>query len=126
MKGTTVDTAHHASPPSYGSAGPQAAHAGHDGHDGAHAQGHIVPYKTFVIVWLFLVAFTVSLVVVSKAGQFWAVAALLTLTPLKAGLVLYFFMHLKYEPPLFKGMVFAAVGTLIIFIGLLFADILYR
>ena len=51
---------------------------------------------------------------------------MLTLTPLKAGLVFYYFMHLKYEGLLLKAMVFVALATLIVFIGLLFLDISFR
>ena len=42
---------------------------------------------------------------------------MLFITPLKAGLVFYFFMHLKFEGPLLKAMVFVALATLVIFIG---------
>ena len=51
---------------------------------------------------------------------------MLTVTPLKAGLVFYFFMHLKYERPLLKVMVFVALATLVVFVGLLFLDISFR
>jgi cytochrome c oxidase subunit 4 len=50
------------------------------------------------------------------------VPALLTITPLKAGLVFFYFMHLKYEKPFFRGLVFLVLVVLIIFIGLTFAD----
>ena len=52
-----------------------------------------------------------------------AVGAMLTITPLKAGLVFYYFMHLKFEGPLLKGMLFVALATLVTFIGMLFLDI---
>jgi len=45
---------------------------------------------------------------------------------LKAGLVFYYFMHLKYEGPLLKTMVFVALATLVVFIGMLFFDISFR
>jgi cytochrome c oxidase subunit 4 len=54
-----------------------------------------------------------------------AVWGLLTITPIKAGLVLYFFMHLKYEDPLLKGVVFVALSTLLIFLTLLFSDVAF-
>jgi cytochrome c oxidase subunit 4 len=47
-------------------------------------------------------------------------------TPLKAALVFYYFMHLKYEGTLLKAMVFVALATLVIFIGMLFFDISFR
>jgi cytochrome c oxidase subunit 4 len=48
------------------------------------------------------------------------------LTPLKAGLVFYFFMHLRYEGALLKGVVLVTLGTLLIFFALLFADVAFR
>ncbi|MEK7382861.1 MAG: cytochrome C oxidase subunit IV family protein, partial [Elusimicrobiota bacterium] len=65
-------------------------------------------------------------VAVSHVAPCWAGAAMLTLTPLKAGLVLYYFMHLKYEGPLIKGMVAVALATLVIFISMMFLDIAFR
>ena len=88
---------------------------------------HIVPYGTFVRVWVVLVFLTALLVVVSRLfHERLSVAAMLTLTPIKAALVFYFFMHLKYERPLLKGMVFVALAALVIFIGLLFLDVSFR
>jgi len=90
-------------------------------------QGHIVPYATFVKVWACLLALTFVLVVVSKLfHEALSVWAMLTITPIKAGLVFYYFMHLKYEGPLLKTMVFVALVTLVIFIGMLFFDISFR
>lgn len=83
-------------------------------------------YGTFVAVWAALVVFTLALVGLSRFGQGAAVWGLLTLTPLKAALVFYFFMHLRYEGPLLKGVVFVTLGTLLIFFALLFADVAFR
>jgi cytochrome c oxidase subunit 4 len=90
-------------------------------------QRHIVPYLTFVKVWLLLLFLTFVLTYVSTVyHEALSVAALLTLTPLKAGLVFFFFMHLKYEKPFLKAMVFIALGALTLFIGLIFVDLSYR
>lgn len=83
-------------------------------------------YGLFVAVWAVLVALTALLVVVSHAGQSAAVWGLLLITPLKAGLVFYIFMHLKYEGMLLKGIVGVALGTLLIFFALLFSDVAFR
>lgn len=83
-------------------------------------------YGTFIKVWLILLALTLSLVGVSHLGQTAAVWGLLTLTPLKAGLVFYYFMHLKYEGPLLKIVVLVTLGTLLIFFALLFSDVAFR
>jgi len=94
--------------------------------DTTHEHAKPVSYKTITAVWAVLLALTAVLVAVSHVSPFWAVAAMLTLTPLKAGLVLYYFMHLKYEGPLIKGMVAVALTTLVIFIGMTFLDIAFR
>ena len=94
-----------------------------------HAQehGHLIPYGTLVKVWLMLLFLTATLVFVSTVyHDLLSVPALLTITPLKAGLVFFYFMHLKYEKPFFKGLVFLVLVVLIIFIGLTFADISNR
>ena len=89
--------------------------------------GHIIPYRTLVKVWLLLLFLTATLVFVSTVyHDVLSVPALLTITPLKAGLVFFYFMHLKYEKPYLRGLVFLVLVVLIIFIGLTFADISNR
>jgi cytochrome c oxidase subunit 4 len=83
-------------------------------------------YRLFVLVWAALVALTGLLVLISHAGQGAAVWGLLLITPFKAILVFYFFMHLKYEGLLLKGIVAVALGTLLIFFALLFSDVAFR
>jgi cytochrome c oxidase subunit 4 len=88
-----------------------------------HADDHAT---TYLKVWAGLVALTGLLVLVSRLGQGYATLGLLTLTPLKAGLVLYFFMHLKDEGLLLRTVVLVTLGTLLIFFALLFADAALR
>jgi cytochrome c oxidase subunit IV len=93
----------------------------------AEAHGHIVPYGTFIRVWMLLLLLTAVLVYISKVYHAaLSVAAMLTITPLKAGLVFYYFMHLKYEKPFLKAMVFITLALLTLFIALIFLDISYR
>jgi cytochrome c oxidase subunit 4 len=82
-------------------------------------------YRTFIGVWLALVLLTGILVLLSHFGPQAAVWGLLCVTPFKAGLVFYYFMHLKYEGPLLRAVLLAALGTLLIFLTLLFADIAF-
>jgi len=82
--------------------------------------------KTYVKVWLCLLFLTGLLTVLSRLNPSLAVLGLLTITPLKAGLVLYFFMHLRHEGALLKGVVIVTFGTLLIFFALLFADAALR
>ena len=92
-------------------------------HDGAHAAPG---YGTFVAVWAVLVALTALLVLVSRSGQGAAVWGLLLITPVKAALVFYFFMHLRYEGLLLKAVIGVALVTLLIFFALLFSDVAFH
>lgn len=90
-------------------------------------RGHVVPYPTLIKVWLVLLFLTALLVFVSTAfHDALSVPALLTLTPLKAGLVFFYFMHLKYERPFLKTLVLMVLLILIMLIGLTFTDIANR
>jgi len=86
-----------------------------------------VGYGTFIGVWVVLLALTASLVGVSSLhlGNL-GIAAVLFITPVKAALVLYYFMHLKYEGTTLKVMVFVALAALVIFLGLLMLDYSFR
>lgn len=90
-----------------------------------HAAEHPT-YGTFIKVWVALVMLTGLLVLMSHFGQRSAVWGLILITPVKAWLVFYFFMHLKYEGPLLKGIVLVTLGTLLIFFVLLFSDVAFR
>jgi len=81
--------------------------------------------RTAIGVWCVLVLLTGALVGLSQFGLRAAVWGLLTITPVKAALVLYFFMHLKYEDPLLKAVIFIALTTLLIFLTLLFSDVAF-
>jgi len=89
--------------------------------------GHIIPYHTLAGVWLLLILLTAILV--AACGLFHetlSVGAMLVLTPIKAGLVFFYFMHLKYEKTYLKALVLLVLGLLVLVIGLLFFDVLYR
>jgi cytochrome c oxidase subunit IV len=95
-------------------------------HDAAlHAEGQ-PGYSTFVKVWMALVGLTGLLVLMSRVGQTYAVWGLLTITPIKAGLVFYFFMHLRYEGALLKGVVLITLATLLTFFVLMFSDVAFH
>jgi len=86
-----------------------------------------VPYRTFVIVWTLLLVLTAITVAVSRihlgALNIWVA---LGIASIKSALVIFFFMHLKYEKLLFKIFLLGALVTLAIFIGLTFFDVHYR
>ncbi|MBI4913926.1 MAG: cytochrome C oxidase subunit IV family protein [Acidobacteria bacterium] len=97
----------------------------HESHEAEASHGHPT-YGTFIKVWVALLLLTGALVGLSHLGQTAAVWGLLTLTPIKAALVFYFFMHLKYEGILLKGVILVTLGTLLIFFVLLFSDVAFR
>ena len=90
-------------------------------------QTHIVPTKTYVAVWLGLLALT-GITIEAAHLQLGAMGmfANLLIASSKASLVLWFFMHLKYEKRLLKVMLLGPIATLTIIIGLTFFDIWYR
>jgi cytochrome c oxidase subunit 4 len=89
---------------------------------------HLVKYRTYVLVWLGLVVLTG--ITVSLAGmnlRHLSVFIPLLIAALKSGLVLGYFMHLKFERGLlFKLMIPIVLAILTIFIGLTFSDVAFR
>lgn len=88
---------------------------------------HIISNRKLAGIWLILLALTALTVAITRIdlGGF-KVAGALTIACIKAGLVIAFFMHMKYENRLLQILLFVAVVTLAIFIGLTFFDVLYR
>ncbi len=86
-----------------------------------------VGYGIYVLIWLGLLIFT-GLTVTMAGIHFGGINVFLVLlvAGVKSTLVLNYFMHLKYEKPLFRTMVLVALFSLVIFIILIFSDILFR
>jgi cytochrome c oxidase subunit 4 len=88
---------------------------------------HIVSYAKLTLVWLILLALTALTVWVSRldlgVNRVWGALAI---AALKGGLVIAFFMQMKYEGRLLRWLLFVALLTLAIFIGFTFFDVLYR
>lgn len=88
---------------------------------------HIVPHRVFAGIWVALVILTGLTV---AAGQVdlgpWNIWVALGIACVKSSLVVAFFMHLKYERPLFKISLLSTLAILAIFIGFTFFDVLYR
>lgn len=88
---------------------------------------HIISYGKLTTVWLALLVLTGLTVLITRielGGN--KVLGALTIACLKSGLVIAFFMHMKYEGRLLRWLLFLALLTLAIFIGLTFFDVLYR
>lgn len=89
--------------------------------------GHIVPYGTFVVIYAALLVLTVITVGVSRIDlgvlNVWIA---LGVASFKSGLVIFYFMHMKYERLYYRVYLFVTLVILAIFIGLTFTDIRYR
>jgi cytochrome c oxidase subunit 4 len=90
-------------------------------------QHHVISYRKLAGVWLALLALTALTVWVAHlnlaVGHVWGSLAIACL---KSGLVIAFFMHMKYEGRLLRWLLFMTLVILAIFIGLTFFDVLYR
>ncbi len=88
---------------------------------------HIISYGKLTAIWLILLTLTVLTVLITRVelGGYKVLGAL-TIACLKSGLVIAFFMHMKYEGRLLRLLLFVALVTLAIFIGFTFFDVLYR
>ncbi len=90
---------------------------------------HLVRYRTYVFVWIGLVALTVLTYTVAvgiRPGG-WAVLVALAIAATKSGLVLSYFMHLKSEKLLiFKVIIPLVMAVFLVFILLTFSDVVFR
>ncbi len=88
---------------------------------------HIVGSRTFIAVWVALLILTGVTIEAAhlRMGE-WSMLANILIASTKAGLVLWFFMHLKYERKFFKVLFLVPLVTITIIIGLTFFDIWYR
>jgi cytochrome c oxidase subunit 4 len=87
-----------------------------------------VKYRTYVWVWVGLMILTGMTVSIAGMGVGrLSILIVLAIAAIKSGLVLSYFMHLKYETGmLFKLMIPIVLAVLTIFIGLTFTDIAFR
>lgn len=101
-------------------------HATDNGH--GHGQDHgPLSYRFLTLIWVGLMVLTIVTVAVSKVDLgFLNVTVALAVASVKASLVIFFFMHLKYENWIIKGMVLTTFVILAIAIGFTFFDVGYR
>lgn len=88
---------------------------------------HHVPIMLYVWVWVALIGLT-GITVGAKYTdlQHVAIIAALIIATVKGGLVLLYFMHIRYEKPIFAVMFLVLLVTYVIYIGLTFVDYAYR
>ena len=88
---------------------------------------HIVPYRVHLIILAFLIIMTLISVGVTHIylGTVTVTIALLLAT-IKGGLVLSYFMHLKFDQKFYALMVIGVFTLIIAVIVVTFLDYLYR
>lgn len=82
-----------------------------------------VGYWVYILIWLALLTFTGLTVAVAGVDlrQFTIITALVIAT-IKTTLVVAFFMHLKYDQPVFKIMLVVVMMTIAVILALTFSD----
>ena len=99
-------------------------------HDaGHHEEAHHEPtgYGQYFMTWFSLVFLTA--ITVTAAGLHLGNASVLVallIATIKASIVLYLFMHLKYEDATFHRLLIIVIVAMSIFIGLTFTDTHFR
>ena len=90
-------------------------------------EGHVIPARLYIMVWMALVFLTgITLGVSYIDMKNVAIITALLIATVKASLVLLYFMHIRFEKPIFFFMILAVLITYGIFIGLTFVDYAYR
>ncbi len=90
-----------------------------------HTQSH--GYGLYVLVWLGLIALTSITVTIAGVdfGKL-ALALAMLIAAIKSSLVINYFMHIKFEEPIFKVFLLLSGMTLLVIFVLTFFDVLYR
>lgn len=99
-------------------------------HDaGHHEEAHHEPvgYGQYFMTWFALV-FLTAITVTAAGLHLGAISVLVALliATVKASIVLWLFMHMKYEDATFHRLIAIMMVALAIFIGLTFTDTLFR
>lgn len=91
------------------------------------SSAHITPVRTYVLVFLGLMVFTlVTVWVASKDFGLFNTPVALTIAVTKATLVIWYFMGVRYNTPLTKVAVVAGIFWLMILFGLGMSDYISR
>lgn len=96
--------------------------------EGAHAN-HITSYSEHfgtLISLLLLTSMTVFISVFGADLSTLTVATALFIASIKALVVAYYFMHLKYDPKIYRIMIIIVIGLFILFLIMLIFDYLTR
>lgn len=88
---------------------------------------HLIPYGTYILVWLSLISLTVLTVTIAGVdfGRL-ALFIALFIAGVKSTLVISYFMHIKYDDAIFKFFFLVALVTLASIFILTATDIFFR
>jgi cytochrome c oxidase subunit IV len=81
-------------------------------------------YIRILVMLLLLTAITISVTVIDLAT--WSVMVALFIACVKGGIVLTYFMHLKFEKGLLRGLVIGVIVLFALVLMITFFDYLYR
>jgi cytochrome c oxidase subunit 4 len=97
-------------------------------HQEQHHEHQVVPVKTYVLVWLALVVLTITTYYVAEYVDIgrWNVLVALLIAGTKMSLVIYFFMHVRFNDPLTKLFVITGFIWLVILIVMTMTDYVSR
>ena len=92
-----------------------------------HNDHHIVSYKTYIYILLTLIALTfISIGVTSIELEALTVTVALLLATIKTCIVLWYFMHLKFDQKIYLIMVIGVIVIFIVVILITLIDYIYR
>ena len=88
---------------------------------------HIVPFRTYLLILLGLITLTLLSVEVTHIDlREYTVAAALIIAGVKSFLVLSYFMHLKFDKPMYRNMVFFVLALFLAVTIITFIDYINR
>lgn len=91
-------------------------------------QTPVISYGTCIAVWCALIVLLGATIATAKLYLLaqYSVLASLAIATIKAGLVITYFMHLKYETWRLKLMLLVAISVVAVVIAFTFIDVWYR
>lgn len=96
-------------------------------HEDRAAADHVVSAKSYVGVFLFLIAMTITTVLVSYVDlKAWNGVVALTIATMKATAVVLIFMHMRYNHRITQIVIVGALFFLFLLLGLTMTDYLSR
>lgn len=88
---------------------------------------HIIPYSTYLLILAGLIILTLfSVAITSIELKQFTILGAMSFAVIKTTLVLYYFMHLKYEQPMFRRMVFFVIAIVTAVLVITFIDYIFR